>query len=90
MAPYTVNRLLSGRIKDLTADVQKIVGVAIIGNPARASLLASNIRLERVVASLWDGTNEGLDRLVNALEAAGPLLKMWTMASPPDSATGSR
>lgn len=93
MAPYTVNRLLSGRIKDVTAEVQKIMRVAIIGNTAHDSMLGSNARLERAVASLWDGTDEGLQRLVGALEAAGPLLKMLTMPATPAStspATGAR
>lgn len=92
MAPYTVNRLLSGRIKDATAGVQEIVRIAIIGNPLQNSMLTSNTRLERAVESLWDGTDEGLQRLAGALEAAGPLLKMLTMPAPQassDRATGS-
>lgn len=93
VAPYTVNRLLSGRIKDVTAEVQKIMSVAISGNNAPASMLGSNAQLERAVASLWDGTDEGLQRLVGALEAAGPLLKMLTMPATRAStspATGAR
>lgn len=90
VAPYTVNRLLAGRIKDVTEDVQRILDVANTGNTPATSPVMANVQLARAIHALWDGTDEGMQRLIAALDAARPLLQLITMPPPDQPSTGSR
>lgn len=90
VAPYTVNRLLAGRIKGITEDVQRILDVANTGNAPVTSSVMANVQLARAVQALWDGTDQGMQRLIAALEAAAPLLRLITWEAPNQPSTGSR
>ena len=74
VSQYQVSRLLSGRMKSLTSDAEKLcryanininIGIENIGN---ARLLAA---LDKVN----DGRKETIDFLVNLLELAAPLIR---------------
>ena len=89
VAPYTVSRLLSGRIKDTTPDVRRVVAIANNGNTLAIPTLCGDARLARVVGGLWDGTDERLHRLADALEPAGPLPRLLTGAAAARTSAGS-
>lgn len=85
-----MSRLLGGRIKDVTTDVERLVICANNGNSVGNRLLDYDARLVGAIDALWDGTDEGMQRLVDALEAAGPLLRLITIRSAVGPGTGSR
>jgi hypothetical protein len=82
--------LLAGRIKGITEDVQRILDVANTGNAPVTSSVMANVQLARAVQALWDGTDQGMQRLIAALEAAAPLLRLITWEAPNQPSTGSR
>lgn len=81
---WTVSRFLTGRTKNVTTEISKVLAYANIEEKTAISGIAVNIDSPRLRAALernWDGTAEGADKLATLIDAIGPVLRSMCFSS---------
>lgn len=73
---YTLWRFLAGKTKSIPSCLTQVLSYAGIEvGGIQAPVLRNDERLQRALASAWDGTPDGVRVLVQLLEAIGPVLR---------------
>lgn len=72
---YQVARILGGRVKNVTKDVEAICNYANINLNTGITFTCDNVRLAKVLEKAWDGTDASAEFIATILEAAIPFVK---------------
>ena len=72
---YTISKFLTGRIKTLTPEVQKFLPFANIGIISHVDQVTADPRIQQALGRAWDGTEQGVALIANAIDALAPLLR---------------
>lgn len=72
---YTLWRFLNGRTKTITPDIKDALERLDNGIYGISKDLTQDKRIRRALASAWDGSEGGVQRIAMALEALAPLLR---------------
>jgi transcriptional regulator with XRE-family HTH domain len=71
---YQLNRILNGRTKTVTRDVEKLCSYANISLNEITPPPFEHPRLKRAIERVWDGRPQTIEVIARLIECAGPLL----------------